>query len=196
MTSARTWPAHADDPQPPAGRSPGEPSPDLRRIFRSQAASVAIITATGAPGPVGFTATSLTSLSVEPPLVSFNVGRAASSWATVVRAQHVGIHLLGPGQEDLATRFARHGADRFAPPTSWTTGPCGVPVLGGTPTWLVARIRHRWRTGDHTLLVARLEHLGACAAELVPLLYHDGRFRVLAASAHPVVNPPIPRAGF
>lgn len=56
-------------------------SPDLlRSVFRQHAAGVAVITARGDEGPVGFTATSLASVSAEPPLISFGIGTGASSW--------------------------------------------------------------------------------------------------------------------
>ncbi|MGW0582255.1 flavin reductase family protein, partial [Streptomyces sp. NPDC002920] len=71
-------------------------SPELlRSVFRRHAAGVAVITAAGASGPVGFTATSLTSVSAEPPMLSFGVGTGASSWPAISGAEHVGVHLLG-----------------------------------------------------------------------------------------------------
>lgn len=56
-------------------------SPDLlRSVFRRHAAGVAVVTARGGAGPVGFTATSLTSVSADPPLVSFGISTGSSSW--------------------------------------------------------------------------------------------------------------------
>lgn len=88
-----------------------------------------MITAAGA-GPVGFTATSLNSVAAEPPLVSFGVGTSSSSWPVVAEAEHIGVHILGEEQPELAATFARSGADRFGPSTDWRTGPEGVPLLG------------------------------------------------------------------
>ncbi|WP_455771814.1 flavin reductase family protein, partial [Streptomyces mutabilis] len=112
----------------------------LRSVFRRHAAGVAVITARGDAGPVGFTATSLTSVSTEPPLLSFGIGTGSSSWPTVCEAEYVGVHVLGEHQQDLATTFARSGADRFAAPTAWREGPEGVPVLDGVLAWLVCRV--------------------------------------------------------
>ncbi|MFE9057552.1 flavin reductase family protein [Streptomyces mutabilis] len=112
----------------------------LRSAFRRHAAGVAVITARGDAGPVGFTATSLTSVSTEPPLLSFGIGTGSSSWPTVCEAEYVGVHVLGEHQQDLATTFARSGADRFAAPTAWREGPEGVPVLDGVLAWLVCRV--------------------------------------------------------
>ncbi|WP_432169791.1 flavin reductase family protein [Streptomyces sp. 1222.5] len=154
-------------------------SPDLlRSTFRRHAAGVAVITASGAAGPVGFTATSLTSVSAEPPLVSFGIGTGASSWPAVATSEHVGIHILGEHQSELAATFARSGADRFGAPTAWREGPEGVPVLDDVLAWLVCRIVARVPAGDHRIVLA--EVLGGDPSGAGrPLLYHHGRFNGL-----------------
>ncbi|MFE3143687.1 flavin reductase family protein [Streptomyces scopuliridis] len=153
-------------------------SPDLlRSVFRQHAAGVAVITAQG-EGPVGFTATSLNSAAAEPPLISFGVGTSSSSWPVLAEAAHVGVHILGEHQRDLAATFARSGADRFAPPTSWRTGPEGVPVLDGVLAWLVCRVIARVPAGDHRLVIAEAV-VGDPAGGGRPLLYHQGRFNAL-----------------
>ncbi|MEU0333429.1 flavin reductase family protein [Streptomyces sp. NPDC006193] len=151
-------------------------SPDLlRSTFRRHAAGVAVITARGSAGPAGFTATSLTSVSAEPPLVSFGIGTGASSWPAVAEAGHVGVHILGEHQSELAATFARSGADRFGAPTVWREGPEGVPVLDGVLAWLVCRIVARVPAGDHRIVVAEAV-LGDSSGPGRPLLYHQGRF--------------------
>ncbi|WP_181795437.1 flavin reductase family protein [Streptomyces sp. WELS2] len=154
-------------------------SPELlRSAFRRHAAGVAVITARGASGPVGFTATSLTSVSAEPPLVSFGIGTGASSWPAIAGTDHVGVHILGEHQSDLAATFARSGADRFGAPTAWREGPKGVPVLDDVLVWLVCRIVGRVPAGDHRIVLAEVE-LGDPSGTGRPLLYHQGRFNGL-----------------
>ncbi|MBQ1095941.1 flavin reductase family protein [Streptomyces sp. b94] len=150
----------------------------LRSAFRRHAAGVAVITARGDAGPVGFTATSLTSVSAEPPLLSFGIGTGSSSWPAVSEAEYVGVHLLGDHQEDLAATFARSGADRFAAPTAWREGPEGVPVLDGVLTWLVCRVAGRVPAGDHRIVLAEVL-LGDPTGAGSPLLYHRGRYNGL-----------------
>lgn len=160
-------------------RTPQLASPDLlRSVFRQHAAGVAVITAQGASGPVGFTATSLASVSAEPPMLSFGIGTGASSWPAVSEAEHVGVHILGEHQLDLATTFARSGADRFGAGTRWFEGPEGVPVLDGTLAWLVCRVAARVPAGDHRIVLAEAV-LGDPAGVGRPLLYHQGRFNAL-----------------
>ncbi|WP_121750474.1 flavin reductase family protein [Streptomyces sp. E2N166] len=150
----------------------------LRSAFRRHAAGVAVITARGDAGPVGFTATSLTSVSAEPPLLSFGIGTGSSSWPAVSEAEYVGVHLLGDHQEDLAATFARSGADRFAAPTAWCEGPEGVPVLDGVLCWLVCRVAGRVPAGDHRIVLAEVL-LGDPTGAGSPLLYHQGRYNGL-----------------
>ncbi|MFI5685364.1 flavin reductase family protein [Streptomyces sp. NPDC051636] len=154
-------------------------SPDLlRSAFRRHAAGVAVITARGDAGPVGFTATSLTSVSAEPPLLSFGIGTGASSWPAISEAGHVGVHILGEHQQELAATFARSGADRFGAPTAWREGPEGVPVLDDVLAWLVCRIVGRIAAGDHRIVLAEVL-LGDPTGAGRPLLYHEGSFNGL-----------------
>ncbi|MET7571847.1 flavin reductase family protein [Streptomyces sp. NPDC005492] len=160
-------------------RTPQLASPDLlRSVFRRHAAGVAVITASGGAGPVGFTATSLSSVSAQPPMLSFGISTGASSWPAISGADHVGVHILGEHQEQLAATFARSGADRFGAPTAWREGPEGVPVLDDVLAWLVCRVVARVPAGDHRIVVAEVV-LGDPAGSGRPLLYHQGRFNGL-----------------
>ncbi|MFJ7115019.1 flavin reductase family protein [Streptomyces albogriseolus] len=151
-------------------------SPDLlRSVFRRHPAGVAVVTARGRSGPVGFTATSLASVSAEPPMLSFGVSTGGSSWPAIADTGHVGVHLLGEHQQDLAATFARRGADRFGPNTEWREGPEGVPVLDGVPAWMVCRVVARVPAGDHRIVVAEVL-LGDPTGHGRPLVYHQGRF--------------------
>ncbi|WP_371614622.1 flavin reductase family protein [Streptomyces sp. NBC_00454] len=172
-------------PTAPSPRSdtglPG--SPDLlRSVFRRHAAGVAVITADNGGRPVGFTATSLNSVSADPPLLSFTIGTGSSSWPGVRDSEYLGVHILGEHQSDLAGLFARNGADRFGPATDWAPGPYGVPVLGGVLAWLVCRIVARVPAGAHRVVIAEAvagDPAGDPAGEGRPLLYHQGRFNAL-----------------
>lgn len=160
-------------------RTPQLASPDLlRSVFRRHAAGVAVITAGGRKGPVGFTATSLTSVSAEPPLLSFGIGTGASSWPAISETDHIGVHILGEHQQELAATFARSGADRFGAPTAWREGPEGVPVLDEVLAWLVCRVVARVPAGDHRIVLAEVL-LGDPAGPGRPLLYHQGQFNGL-----------------
>jgi flavin reductase (DIM6/NTAB) family NADH-FMN oxidoreductase RutF len=149
--------------------------PDLfRGLFRRHAAGVAVITTAG-DGPVGFTATSLVALSLEPPLLSFNLGRTSSSWPALEEATYVAVHLLAEHQEQVAATFARSGADRFGPATAWGLGPYDLPVLEDVLAWMVCRIETRVHAGDHSVVIGQVVEAGY-HPEHRPLVYHDGGF--------------------
>lgn len=159
--------------------TPQTASPELlKSVFRQHAAGVAVITAQRGGRPVGFTATSLNSVAAEPPLISFGIGTGSSSWPVVAEADHIGVHILGEYQQDLAATFARSGADRFGPATDWRTGPEGVPVLDGVLAWLVCKVVARIPAGDHRIVLGQAV-VGDPAGAGRPLLYHQGRFNAL-----------------
>jgi flavin reductase (DIM6/NTAB) family NADH-FMN oxidoreductase RutF len=147
----------------------------FRSLLRHQASSVVVVTADASP-PVGFTATSFTSVSLRPPMVSFNLDRSSSSWPAISAANHVGVHILSHQQEHVARRFATSGIDRFADGVSWHPGPHGVPLLAESLAWLVCRVVNRVHAGDHAIVLAEpvlAEHLNEPHP---PLVYHMGRY--------------------
>jgi flavin reductase (DIM6/NTAB) family NADH-FMN oxidoreductase RutF len=144
---------------------------------------VVVITAPGEP-PAGFTATSFTSVSLDPPLVSFCLAKTASAWPAVQAAETIAVHVLTQGQEQVARTFATRGIDRFAVHGAWTPGPDGVPLLDGVLARMVCRVQQRVVAGDHTIVLASPE-IGEHHAdeEIAPLVYHAGRYAALKKSA-------------
>lgn len=159
--------------------SSGVDVPEFRRVFRRHPAGVVIVTVDAERGPAGFTATSLTSVSAEPPVVSFGISAGSSSWPHVREAASVVVNFLGAHQEDVARRFAAHGLDRFAAPTRWRRLAGGEPVLDDTAGWLRAEVEALVPVGDHHLVLARVTATDLRDAT-PPLLYHDGRYLTLA----------------
>jgi flavin reductase (DIM6/NTAB) family NADH-FMN oxidoreductase RutF len=151
------------------------------QAFRRHAAGVAVITARALSGdPVGFTATSLASLSAEPPLATFNMARTASSWPTIESTEHVAIHMLGLDDLELARVMAGDHDARFIG-DHWEEGPHGLPVLRGVTAWLVGRIVARTAVAGSAMVAVQIEE-GALGAPDEPLLYHERRYRALGAA--------------
>jgi len=150
-----------------------------RSIFRSHAGGVAVVTADAGRGPVGFTATSVVSVSLSPPLVSFALSKDSSSFPTLLEASAVVVNFLEAGQVDLAGRFATRGVDRFAAPTRWSRLDDGSPVLDEAPSFLYGPIEHRFEVGDHHIIVAGL-HGAVRRRAYGPLIYHDGAYGTAA----------------
>lgn len=157
---------------------------DYRAVFRRHPAGVCIVTADAGSGPVGFTATSLTSLSLDPPLVSFAIQARASSWPVIERAQTLVVNLLGSNQEADARRFATSGIDRFAPPTRWRRLPTGEPALEAAPVRLRCQVSERLSVGDHHIVVALALEAVRTGSPHEPLVYLDGLFHALPERVH------------
>ena len=151
----------------------------FRAVMRRHAAGVVIVTAPGDP-PVGFTATSFTSVSLDPPLVSCCVSHAASVWPTIEQADAVAVHLLTAEQDEVARLFAARGVDRCAQ-VAWRRGPGGVPLLSDALAVLACRVVERIAIGDHAIVIAEAIHAEYDPeSSREPLVYHAGRYRALA----------------
>lgn len=126
---------------------------EFKAAFRHHPGGVSLITASGPGGPVALTATSVASVSAEPPLLVFSVSTSSSSHAALTAAETVVVHLLDSSNRDLARLGATSGIDRFADRTRWAALPTGEPVFHGT-RWLRARVASRFDAGTATLVVA------------------------------------------
>jgi flavin reductase (DIM6/NTAB) family NADH-FMN oxidoreductase RutF len=146
----------------------------FKAAFRGYPTGVAVITATGPGGPVGLTASSVASVSLAPPALSFSVMDSPSA-RVIATADSVVVHLLGPAQAGLAGDFARPGGPRFTPEQGWTTLPTGEPVLRGAPAALRCVPLHRLPVGASTVVVAAVTGVVA-GPPAGRLIYHEGRF--------------------
>jgi flavin reductase (DIM6/NTAB) family NADH-FMN oxidoreductase RutF len=149
---------------------------DYRATLRRHPAGVTIVTLDSGAGPVGFTATSFASLSLDPPLVSFNITRTSSSIDALRAAETVVVHLLGAHQLPLAQRFSRSAEERFTDPSLWSRLDTGEPVLHDTPTWLHTRIEQLIPAGDSVLVIGRVARVRRADSDGAPLLYHEGAY--------------------
>lgn len=157
-------------------------SPDeFKAAFRNHPAGVAVITADAGDGPVALTATSVFSVSAEPPLLVFALSALSSSTATIRRAATVVVHLLGAEHLDLAKLGATSGIDRFADRSIWRRLPTGEPYFPAVHTWIRGRIDNTMDAGGSIIvaveaLETRAPLPGDAAADAErshPLVYHN-----------------------
>jgi flavin reductase (DIM6/NTAB) family NADH-FMN oxidoreductase RutF len=153
-----------------------EPSPyelTFKEMFRRHAAGVAIITVNYQGEPYGFTATSVASLSARPPRFTFNMARSSRSWPAVANTTHIGVHMLGLENQELAERFAgtsnRFGGDH------WALGPHDVPILKDVAGWLIGKIQMRLSFENNAVVVVEVVD-GQVGDDGSPLLYHAGGY--------------------
>ncbi|GAB3130082.1 flavin reductase family protein [Glaciibacter psychrotolerans] len=165
-------------PALPASNPPTEPV-DLaafKHSFRRHAAGVAAITTLADDGtPVGFTATSLASLSAVPPLATFNMARSASTWPAIASNDRVIIHMLGVRNQAVAELLAGPHAARFVG-DHWHPGPYGLPVLNDVTSWMVCRIVERVSVHNNAVVVVHIEG-GGMGDDDDALLYHERNYR-------------------
>ncbi|WP_330256076.1 flavin reductase family protein [Nocardia sp. NBC_00565] len=152
---------------------------EYRAALRRHPAGVTIVTLNSRGGPVGFTATSFASLSLDPPLVSFNITCTSSSIDALQAAESVVVHLLGAHQLPLAQRFSRSAEHRFADESLWSPLDTGEPVLHGTPTWIHSEVSQLIPAGDSVLAICRVMRVywdEDGDRSHAPLLYHKGAY--------------------
>jgi flavin reductase (DIM6/NTAB) family NADH-FMN oxidoreductase RutF len=135
---------------------------------------VTVVTADGAPTPVGFTASSVASLSLEPLLVMVAVGGDGESLAAMRSAGAFAVNILARDQEGLALRFASDDREARFRDLELEAGPTGAPLLPGVLGWLDCRVHDEFPAGDHVVVVGRVEACDARDGE--PLMYFRGRF--------------------
>jgi len=150
-------------------------APDLRELFGQAASSTWIVTGRGPDGPVGFTAISVASASLNPPMVTFNVGMAAASLVTLRETRKANLQLLSEGQDGLALRFSGERNHRFNDPSVWRDGAHGCPDILGVVGRLFVDIHEFVEAGDSVVIVAQV-----IAAESDPtrrpLIHHARRY--------------------
>lgn len=127
--------------------------------------------------PAGLAANSFTSVSLDPPLVGFCVGRTSTSWPGLRSAHRLAVSILGADQEEASRRMASRGGDKFSG-VAWHESPSGAPVIEGSQAWLECEVEAEHPAGDHLIVVARVHHLSDQGGT-APLLYYRGEYRAL-----------------
>lgn len=152
------------------------PDAGTARAFRDAlgrfATGVTVVTVDTLEGPMGFTANSFSSVSLEPPLVLWSPARASSRYPYYAAAAFYTIHVLGAEQEDLSRRFSRGGAGFDG--LERDTTPEGVPVIPGTLARFDCAHHAAHDGGDHLIVVGRV--LRAAFRDGPPLLFSQGGF--------------------
>ena len=143
----------------------------LKTAFRMHASGVAIITSkTKNEEPIGFTATSVTSLGSNPPLVSFNIARGSSSYEHLIEGQLVAIHTLCAKNLELAQRMAGQKDLRFTEPDFELHE--GVPIFNEASSVLLGRVRERIEVEANAVVVVDAIASTNANDDARPLLYY------------------------
>lgn len=156
----------------------GDPA-QLRRAYACFPSGVTAVCALEDGVPVGIAASSFTSVSLAPPLVSLCVQNTSTTWPRLRSLPRLGVSVLGQDQNTAAQQLAAKRGDRFAELELTHTADGGVLVHGAV-AWLDCSIHTEVPAGDHAIVLLRIHALRALP-DHAPLVFHGSRFRQLAA---------------
>lgn len=158
----------------------GVDPPQFRQLLGRFATGVTVLTTRKSGGePVGMTASSVASVSLEPPLVLVSVDKSNDMHAAMEEATHFVLNILSSEQEALSRRFASSEApaDRFKG-VSYRENERGVAVLEGVIAHIECVKRSAVPGGDHTVFLGVV--VGGAATDRRPLLYYRGGYAGLS----------------
>lgn len=128
---------------------------DLRRAMVHWASGLAVITTSDGGTLAGLVSNSFTSISLDPPLVSWAVDRASSSFEIWNRTDNYAVHILSESHRDLVQRFVAKGTDKFAG-LAWESGVLGSPIVADDVPRVECRLWQRVGAGDHVILIGEV----------------------------------------
>lgn len=156
------------------------PGNETERQFRdalgSFATGVTVVTARTAEGPVGITANSFASVSLNPPLVLWSPARASGRFAAFLAARHYAIHILSAEQAPLCRHFTR--APNGFKGVEISENAHGVPLIEGCLARFECEQTGTHDGGDHMIILGRVSRVTRRAG--APLVFHAGHFQTLA----------------
>lgn len=146
----------------------------FRDALGAFATGVTVVTAKDAEGkPVGATANSFSSVSLDPPLVLWSVAKTANCFDAFMQARHFAIHILHSDQENISRLFATKEADKFAS-LQWHENAGGAPLLEDYSVRFECTTEHLHEGGDHIIIVGRVHEMDAKDCE--PLGFYKGKY--------------------
>ena len=150
----------------------------LRHCLGQFATGVTVVTCKDAEArPCGITANSFSSVSLEPPLVLWNIAKSSNSLAAFLNARHYAFHILSSEQEDLSQHFARTDHTRFER-IDYESSPEDVPILPGCLAVLHCSTRETIDCGDHHIIIGEVDRFDLGSGE--PLLFFRSGYRSLS----------------
>jgi len=154
----------------------------LREAMGCFATGVCVVTTCWEGDDVAMTANSVTSVSLDPPMILVCVARAARFHEAITTAAHWGVSILDASSYDLSSHFARPSRDRRRQlaDISFVRGPqTGVALLSSSVARVECTTSAAYPAGDHTILVGAVESVSTSGSGASPLLFHRGRYRWL-----------------
>jgi flavin reductase (DIM6/NTAB) family NADH-FMN oxidoreductase RutF/pimeloyl-ACP methyl ester carboxylesterase len=165
-------------PREPIAYRAGSDPRTLRDALGCFATGVTIVTSLDPEGkPIGLTANSFTSVSLDPPLILFCLAKSSGSLPALTASSHFAINVLHMGQQLSSNRFAKRDEERFSA-VEWETWQSGVPILSGSLASFECERHELVDAGDHLVFIGRVI-MAKFEPRRDPLLYFRGKYRRL-----------------
>jgi 3-hydroxy-9,10-secoandrosta-1,3,5(10)-triene-9,17-dione monooxygenase reductase component len=161
----------------PSTAAPAIDKKEFRSALGAFATGVTIVTTCHEGVDVGLTANSFNSVSLDPPMVLWSLGKTSLSLPHFAAASHFAVHVLSDDQEPLSARFATRGADKFGG-VAFHRGHHELPLLTGCVARFQCRKLFEYEGGDHVIFVGEVVAFDHASKQ--PLLFHGGRYAVAA----------------
>ncbi len=150
-----------------------------RQALGSFATGITVISAPGPGGtPIGITANSFNSVSIDPPLVLFSLKRRSYSLQAFLDSETFAVNILREDQQDLCDRFAQAREDKWSS-VGYDIWDTGCPILHDALAKFECRIRHTYEGGDHIIIVGEVVRF-EYDPNGKPLVYWRGKFQPMA----------------
>lgn len=156
-------------------------SQTLRQAFGCFPSGVTAFCGLADGKPVGIAASSFTSVSLEPALVSVCVANNSSTWPTLARMSTLGISVLASEHGPVAQALSSKSPDRFDG-VDWTATDSGAVFVHGSTLWLECKPFLRVPAGDHEVVLLEIVDL-EMNPDVTPMVFHRSGFRELATPA-------------
>ncbi|WP_288401233.1 flavin-dependent trigonelline monooxygenase reductase component [uncultured Acinetobacter sp.] len=159
---------------------------ELRDAFGSFMTGVTVVTTCKDDGtPLGFTANSFASVSLDPALLLVSIAKTSSNYNNFANASHFAINILAEEQKDISNTFARPSDDRFAN-LAWTKSASHNPVIDQVSAWFDCTTYQVVDAGDHAILIGKVDDFGS--AGFAGLGYYRGAYFTPAKSSTDVIS--------
>lgn len=150
-------------------------SRDFRSTMSLYPTGVAVVTtACEGSAPFGITVNSFTSLSLNPPLVMWNLQKSSDTYASWHNANGFAINFLAATQQDVSAQYARKGKHKLSPDVLFR-GKTGCPLLVDCMANLECKMHARYEEGDHVIMIGEVVNVVAGRDE-PPLVFHCGNY--------------------
>ena len=149
----------------------------LRDAFGAFPSGVVAVAASVKGQLTGIAASSFTSVSIDPPLVSFSIATTSSTWPLLREADRLGISVLADHHDAVCRQLAGPREERFAGLPFKVTGN-GAVLLDEAVATYDCSLREEVVAGDHVIVLLEVHEVGAGDGEH-PLVFHRSGFAKL-----------------